>query len=105
DSYLSRTVTNMLVGNEYSTENLENEKIDYVNILAVEENSKALLSSFDCNVITKSSALPNDSLINSADRLYSAIYRKTGVAMAAIKRKLSQIIKRAIATYILICRH
>ena len=86
DSYLSRTVTNMLLGNEYSTENLENEKIDHVNILAVEENSKALLSSFDCNVITKSSALPNDSLINSADRLYRAIYRKTGVAMAAIKR-------------------
>lgn len=86
DSYLSRTLANILIDNKYSAEKLREEKIDYVNILAVEENSKDLLSLFDCDVTVKSSALPKDSHILSADSLYSAICRKNGACMTIVKR-------------------
>ena len=86
DSYLSRTVANILLDNKYSAEKLREEKIDYVNILAVEENSKDLLSLIDCDIAVKSSALPKDSLILSADSLYSAICRKNGASTAIVKR-------------------
>ncbi len=83
---MSRTVANILLDNKYSAEKLREEKIDYVNILAVEENSKDLLSLIDCDIAVKSSALPKDSLILSADILYSAICRKNGASMAIVKR-------------------
>lgn len=86
NSYLARTVLNTLIGNKFTSGELTSNNIDYVNILAVEENSKALLSQFGCAVNTKNSTLPPESLILSADRLYSSVYRNIPNSMIIVKR-------------------
>ena len=86
NSYLARTVMNMLIDNDCTAKELVENSLEYVNVLAVEENSKDLLSLFDCAVNTKNSALPIDSLILSADRLYSSIYGNIPSSMSIVKR-------------------
>ena len=76
NAYLLRTLINILISNTYSANDLQNDKIDFVNVLAVEEKSKELLSCFDCNVITKSIELPDNCLIKRADSLYSSVIGK-----------------------------
>ena len=86
NSYLSRTVLNALIGNKFTVEKLSNDNIDFVNVLAVESNSKDLLSQFDCAVNTKNSTLLQDNLILSADRLYSSVNHNTQSNMLIVKR-------------------
>lgn len=73
DAFLLRTLINSLLANTYDADDLENQEIQYVNALAVSQRGKALLSAFDCRVVTQTYRLPNDSLIPAADELYSAI--------------------------------
>ncbi|MDE5654906.1 MAG: nucleotidyltransferase family protein [Clostridia bacterium] len=73
DAYLHRTLINKLLSNTYSAYDLQNDDVDYVNVLAVEKNKKHLLSCFDCQVITKSIKLHRDSLIKRSDSLYSSV--------------------------------
>ncbi|MDE6758339.1 MAG: nucleotidyltransferase family protein [Clostridia bacterium] len=86
NSYLARTVMNMLIGNTFTADELCKSDVEYVNVLAVEENSKDLLSKFKCSVNTKNSTLPPDSLILSADRLYSSIDHNFPSSMSIVKR-------------------
>ena len=86
NSYLARTVLNMLIGNKFTADELPSSNIEYVNVLAIEENSKDLLSQFNCPVNTKNSTLPSHSLILSADRLYTSIYRNIPNSMVIVKK-------------------
>lgn len=86
NAYLLRTLTNILLSNTYQAIDLQNQKIDFVNVLAVEKNSKDLLSAFDCRVITKSSDLPDSSLILRADNLYSSVRNNIPQYMQIIQR-------------------
>ena len=86
NSYLLRTLINIALSNTYQAQDLQNENIDFVNVLAIEVNSKDLLSLFDCNVITKSSELPNNCLIRQADNLYSSVTKKIPNYMQIVRR-------------------
>ena len=86
NAYLLRTLINILISNTHSATDLKNQKIEYVNVLAVEQNSKDLLSSFDCRVITKSSDLPDGCLILRADNLYSSVRNNIPQYMQIVKR-------------------
>ncbi|MDE5548837.1 MAG: nucleotidyltransferase family protein, partial [Clostridia bacterium] len=86
NSYLARTVLNALIDNKLTADELISSDIDYVNVLAVEEKSKDLLSQFNCPINTKNSTLPTDSLILSADRLYSSVYHNLPNSMTIVKR-------------------
>ena len=86
NAYLLRTLINILISNTYQANDLQTDKIDFVNVLAVEENSKELLSAFDCNVITKSVKLPDDCLIKRADSLYSSVTKKMPTHMRIVSR-------------------
>ncbi|MDE6189821.1 MAG: nucleotidyltransferase family protein [Clostridia bacterium] len=86
DSYIARTALNIILGNYISGELLELSAVKSVNILAVEENSKYLLSLFDCDVNTKNSTLEPNSMILVADRLYSSVYSNMPYSMITVKR-------------------
>lgn len=86
NAYLLRTLINMLISNTYSANDLQNDNIHFVNVLAVEEKSKELLSCFDCNVITKSVELPDDCLIKRTDNLYSSVTKKMPNHMQIVRR-------------------
>lgn len=73
NAYLLRTLINILISNTYTADDLQNDSVDYVNVLAVEKNNKRLLSHFDCSAVTKSIELPDNSLIKKADNLYSSV--------------------------------
>ncbi|MDE6474124.1 MAG: nucleotidyltransferase family protein [Clostridia bacterium] len=86
DAYLLRTLTNILISNTYQANDLQKQEIDFVNVLAVEKNSKDLLSAFDCRTITKSSDLPDSSLILRADNLYSSVRNNIPQYMQIVER-------------------
>ncbi|MDE7071307.1 MAG: nucleotidyltransferase family protein [Clostridia bacterium] len=73
DAYLLRTLINILISNTYTAGDLQNDVVDYVNVLAVEKTKRQLLSCFDCQVITKSIELQYDSLIKRADSIYASV--------------------------------
>ncbi len=85
DAYLLRTLTNVLLSNKYSANDLAQENINFVNVLAVAERSKDLLSAFNCDVATKSGHIPNDSLIHTADLLYSCLLGNFSNHMQIVK--------------------
>ena len=73
DAYLLRTLTNMLIKNTYTADELFGEKIEFVNALAISEKGRDLLGAFECKVATKEIHIPQNSLIHNADRLYSCL--------------------------------
>ena len=83
-SYLQRTVANILIDNKYSADDLINEQINYVNVLAVSAKSKSILNVFE-NPITNSMRLPADSLILNSDRLYSSVARNVPQHMLIVE--------------------
>lgn len=85
NSYIMRTLANIAIKNNFDAEDLQSKPVDYVNILAINENAKDILSLFDCNVVTKNSMLPKNSLIKTCDKLYSSIYSAMDNGMAIIK--------------------
>ena len=88
NAYLMRTILNIVLGNNFTAEDLRAKDIDFVNILAIEEGAKDLLSLFKCKVISKSSDIKSDSLMSRCDNLYSSIYTlPTQKGMQIIKNK------------------
>lgn len=88
NAYLMRTILNIVLGNNFTAEDLRAKDIDFVNILAIEEGAKDLLSLFKCKVISKSSDIKSNSLISRCDNLYSSIYTlPTQKGMQIIKNK------------------
>ena len=85
NAYLLRTLTNILIANTYSADDLQNEEV-FANVLAVEKDSSDLLSCFNCEVITKSSKLPENCLIKRADSLYSSVFKNIPNRMQIINR-------------------
>ncbi len=85
DSYLARTLINILLDNRFDAETLKKETPQFVNVLAVKENSKDILSAFKCRVNVKNSTLPNGSLIAAADRLYSSVRSNIPDVMITLK--------------------
>lgn len=89
NAYLNRTLINIALANNYTAQELQNEDISFVNILAINKNAKDILSLFDCEVITKSFSLPSDCLIAKCDNLYSSIYFSPKYnAMQLVDRKI-----------------
>ncbi|MDE6372592.1 MAG: nucleotidyltransferase family protein, partial [Clostridia bacterium] len=86
NSYLLRTLINILISNTFQAQDLQDQNIDFINVLAIEKNCKDLLSAFDCRVITKSSDLPNGSLIKRADILYSSVTKNIPQYMQIVSR-------------------
>ncbi|MDE6275604.1 MAG: nucleotidyltransferase family protein, partial [Clostridia bacterium] len=86
NAYFLRTVINILLSNTYQAQNLQNDKIDFVNVLAVQEKSKDLLSAFNCDVITKSAEPPDNCLIRQADSLYSSVTKKIPNRMQIVSK-------------------
>lgn len=85
DSYLARTLMNILLDNRFDAETLKKETPRFVNVLAVKENSKDILSAFKCRVNVKNSTLPDGSLIAAADRLYSSVRSNIPDVMITLK--------------------
>ncbi|MDE7209324.1 MAG: nucleotidyltransferase family protein, partial [Clostridia bacterium] len=86
NAYLLRTLINILISNTFQAQDLQDQNIDFVNVLAIEKNCKDLLSAFDCRVITKSSDLPDSSLILRADNLYSSVRNNIPQYMQIVER-------------------
>lgn len=86
NAYFLRTLINVLISNTFQAHDLQKQEIDFVNALAVEKHSKDLLSAFDCRVITKSSDLPDNSLIKRADNLYSSVRNNIPQYMQIVER-------------------
>lgn len=73
DAYLRRTLLNILIDNVFRAEDLLCSPVNYVNILAMGQNGKDLLSAFKCDVKTRSSAISSDDPISVCDSLYSVL--------------------------------
>ncbi len=86
NAYLLRTLINILISNTFQAQDLQDQNIDFVNVLAVEKNSKDFLSAFDCRMITKSSDLPDGCLILRADNLYSSVRNNIPQYMQIVER-------------------
>ena len=86
NAYLLRTLINILISNTYTAEDLQNDSVDFVNVLAIEKSKKDLLSRFNCKVVTKSVELPDGNLIKKADALYSSVTKNMPNFMQIISR-------------------
>lgn len=87
NAYLMRTLLNIVLQNDYTAQQLANKDIEFVNVLAVAEDSKDVLSLFKNKVITRASALAKDCLISKCDNLYSSLFPETkDNAMRVVKR-------------------
>lgn len=85
DAYLLRTLTNILVENTFTAQELLAENIQFVNALAISQRGRELLSAFDCEVITKEMQIPQNCLIRNADKLYSCLLGNFFNAMQIVK--------------------
>ena len=85
-SYVRRTLLNIALFNSYTADDLISQEVDFVNALAVAEDSRELLSLFKCPVITKASRLSPDSLIAKSDSLYASLAGDFGKVMKVVKK-------------------
>lgn len=85
-SYLRRTLLNIALSNTFSADDLISQEVDSVNALAVAEDSRDLLSLFECPVTAKASQLPPDSLTARSDSLYASIAGDFNKVMKVVKK-------------------
>lgn len=85
DAYIRRTLLNIALDNRNTSEDLENRAIDSVNVLAVKENRRDMLSLFDCQLNFKGSTDAPFSLTQRSDGLYSSIFGNFPKTMRVVK--------------------
>lgn len=87
NAYLTRTLLNIALENDNTASALADKDIEYVNVLAVAERSKDVLSLFRSKVITKASALEKNCLISRCDNLYSSLFPETEANSMRVVKK------------------
>lgn len=86
DAYIRRTLLNIALDNTATKDDLIFSVPNFVNVLAIAEDSKELLSQFACPVTTRGSQIPSDSLISKCDSLYSSIAGEFQKTMRIVKK-------------------
>ena len=87
-AYIKRLLLNALTYNTLTYEELKGQAIEYVNVLAVKDDKKSLLSLFDCAVTTKQSdahKLAKDEVQRNADLLYASVKYRYRSVMSIVK--------------------
>lgn len=87
-AYIKRLLLNALTYNTLTYEELKSQPIEYVNVLAVKEDKKSLLSLFDCAVTTKQSdsyILEKTDAQHNADLLFSSVKYRYRSVMSIVK--------------------
>ena len=87
-AYIKRLLLNALTYNTLTYEELKSQPIEYVNVLAVKEEKKSLLSLFDCAVTTKQSdsyILEKTDAQHNADLLFSSVKYRYRSVMSIVK--------------------
>ena len=87
-AYIKRLLLNALTYNTLTYEELKGQAIQYVNVLAVKEDKKSLLSLFDCAVTTKQSdayRLEKTDVQRNADLLFASIKYRYRSVMSIVK--------------------
>ena len=72
---LNRALLSALVDNTNTFENLENENIDYINVLAIREGAKELLSIIDTEVVTKPSDMEKQQITDPLSKKVSDLFK------------------------------
>lgn len=86
DAYIRRTLLNIVLDNEYSARQLADSPVDHVNVLAIADDAKALLSQFACRVITKGAQTDGNSLSSKCDNLYAGMFKSSCDCMQIVKK-------------------
>ncbi|MGN0771182.1 MAG: nucleotidyltransferase family protein [Christensenellales bacterium] len=86
-AYVKRLLLNALTDNEMTYDDIHSRPIGYVNVLAVRENKKNLLSLFDCPITAKQSdahKAQEDAVQVNADLLFSSVRYKYNSVMSVL---------------------
>lgn len=87
-AYVKRLLLNALTYNTLTYDELKSQPIQFVNVLAIKEDKKSLLSLFDCAVATKQSdahRLSKDDIQRDADLLFASVKYRYRSVMSIVK--------------------
>ncbi|MGN0789266.1 MAG: nucleotidyltransferase family protein, partial [Christensenellales bacterium] len=87
-AYVKRLLLNALTYNTLTYDELKTQPIEFINVLAIKEDKKSLLSLFDCAVATKQSdahRLAKDDVQRNADLLFASIKYRYRSVMSIVK--------------------
>ncbi|MGN0797385.1 MAG: nucleotidyltransferase family protein [Christensenellales bacterium] len=87
-AYIKRLLLNALTYNTLTYDELKSQAVEYVNVLAIKEDKKSLLSLFDCAVTTKQSdayRLEKSDVQRNADLLFASVKYHYSSVMSIVK--------------------